>query len=89
MTLGDFNVGKDDNYMLFCGNYNLKTTCHKNPDNPTCTDLILTNVPRSFQSTCVLGTGLSDFHLMTLTNMSKRFKKFQPRVIHHRSYKHF
>ena len=47
------------------------------------------NVPRSFQSTCVLETGLSNFHLMTLTVMRKRSKKFQPRVIHYRSYKHF
>ena len=79
---------------LFCENYNLKTlikepTCYKNPDNPTCIDLILTNVPRSFESTCVLETRLSDFHLMALTVMRKRIKKFQPRVIHYRSYKHF
>ena len=79
---------------LFCENYNLKTlikqpTSYKNPNNPTCTDLILTNVPRSFQSTCVLETGLSDFHLMTLTVMRKKFKKFQPKVIHYRPYKHF
>ena len=64
-------------------------TCYKNPNNPTCTDLIITNVPRSFQSTCVLETGLSEFHLMMLTVMRKRFKKFQPRVIHYRSYKYF
>ena len=50
-------------------------TCYKRP---TCIDLILTNVPRSFQSTCVIETGLSDFHLMTLTVMKKSFKKFQP-----------
>ena len=88
VILSDFNAGKEENYMLFCGNYNLKTTCYKNPDNPTCIGLILTNVPRIFQSTCVLETGLCDFHLMTLTIMRKRFKKFQPRVIYYRSYKH-
>ena len=78
----------------FCKNYNLQSlikqpTCYKNPSRPTCIDLILTNVPRSFQSTCVIETGLSDFHLMTLTVMKKSFKKFQPRIINYRSYKHF
>ena len=64
-------------------------SCYKNPDKPTCIDLILTNVPRSFQSTCVVETGLSDFHLMTLTVMRKSFKKFQPKIINYRSYKTF
>ena len=82
VILGDFNVEKENNYMkIFCKNYNFKTlikqpTCYKNPDNPTCTDLILTNVPRSFKSACVLEAWLSDFHLMTLTVMRKRFKNF-------------
>ena len=57
--------------------------------NPVCIDLILTNVPRSFQSTCVVETGLSDFHLMTLTVMGKHFKKYQPKIINYRSYKNF
>ena len=52
---------------------------YKNPDNPTCTDLLLTNAPRSFQSKRVLETELQDFHLMTLTVFStKSFKKLQP-----------
>ena len=50
-------------------------------------DLIPTNEPRSFQTTCVIETGLSDFHLMTLTVMRKSFKKLKPRVINYRSYK--
>ena len=50
---------------------------------------MLTNVPRGFQSTCVIETGLLDFHLMVLTVMKKSFKKFQPRIINYRSYKHF
>ena len=59
---------EEANMKSFCENYNLKSlikqpTCYKNPNKPT----ILTNVPRMFQSTCVLETGLSDFHLMTVT----------------------
>ena len=78
----------------FCESYNLKSlikqpTCYKNPDKPTCIDLILTNFPRMFHSTCVIETGLSDFHLMTVTVMRKTFKKLSPRIISYRSYKDF
>lgn len=64
----------------FCGNYGLKTlirkpTCYKSFENPTCIDLILTNVPHSFQSSCAIETGLSDFHLMTLIVIRKEYRK--------------
>ena len=42
-----------------------------------------------FHSTCVIETGLSDFHLMTVTVMRKTFKKSSPRIISYRSYKDF
>ena len=79
---------------MFCESYSLQNlikqpTCYKNPSRPKCIDLILTNVPRSFQSTSVIETGFSDFHLVTLTVMKKSFKKVQPRIINYRSYKHF
>ena len=95
LILGDFSVEIEEaNMKSFCENYNLKSlikqpTCYKNPNKPTCIDLILTNVPRMFQSTCVLETGLSDFHLMTVTVMRKTFKKMRPRVINYRSYRDF
>ena len=93
--LGDCNVTDYVHHMKsFCENYGLKNlirqpTCYKNPGNPVCVDLILTNVPRSFQSICVVETGLSNFHLMTLTVMRKSFKKYQPKMINYRSYKNF
>ena len=95
LILGDFNVEADDqNMKTFCDSYSLTSlikqpTCYKNPSHPKCIDLILTNEPRSFQTTCVIETGLSDLHLMTLTVMRKSFKKLMPRVINYRSYKHF
>ena len=88
--LGDFNVTDDEHHMKsFCKNYGLKNlirepTCYKNPSKPACIDLILTNVLRCFQRTCVLETGLSDFHLMTLIVMRKSFKKFQSKIINYR-----
>ena len=81
IILGDFNMGVEELHMVFiwfCENYNLQNlikqpTCYKNPSRPTSIDLILTNVPRSFQSNWFIETGLSDFHLMTLTVMKKSF----------------
>ena len=89
LTLGDFNVEADDqNKKTFCDSYSLtgliKQCCYKNPSHPKCIDLILTNEPRSCQNTCVIETGLSDFHLMTLS-----FKKLKLRVINCKSHKHF
>ena len=88
LILGDFNAGIEEKHMkYFSDNYNLKSlmkqpTCYKNPDNPTCIDLMLTNAP---QGICVLETGLSDFHLITLATMRKSFKKLQLRIINYRS----
>ena len=93
--LGDFNVTDNGHHTKsFCKNYGLtnllrQSTCYKNPSNPACIDRILTNVSCTFQSTCVVETGPPDFHLMTLTVMRKRFKKYQPKTINYRSNKNF
>ena len=93
LILVDFNMEKKEaNMESYCENYDLKSlikqpTRYKNPNKPTSIDLILTNVPRIFQYTCVLETGLSDFHLMTVTVMKKTFEKMHPRVINYRSYR--
>ena len=77
LSLGDFNAGVEDTSVKnFCRSYNLtsminKPTCYKNPDRPSCIDLILTNCPRSFQNSCVIETELSDFHKMVVTVMKK------------------
>ena len=95
LILGHFNVGIEEQHMkAFCDNYNLTSlikqpTCYKNPNNPTCIDLILSNTLRSFQSTCVIETGLYDFHLITLTVMKKSFRKLHPRLTNYRSHKNF
>ena len=65
--LGDFNVCVDDETMInFCNSYSLNTlikqsTCFKDPENPSCIDLILTNKPGSYQKTSVIEMGLFDF----------------------------
>ena len=94
LILGDFNVGIDESHMKsFFKTYNLlnlikQPTCYENPDNnPTCIDLILTNVLRKFQSTCVIETELSDFHLMTLITIRKA-RGLESLIIGH-LFKHF
>ena len=68
LFVGDFNAGvQDTSVKNFCRSYDLtsminKPTCYKNPDRPSCVDLILTNCSHSFQNSCVIEAGLSDFH---------------------------
>ena len=79
----------DSAISVFSDTYDLKIlteerTCYKNPNKPSCIDLILTNKLRSFQHSCVIETGLSDFHKMTVTVMKIFFEKLQPRVVSYR-----
>ena len=81
ILLGEFNVETEEVDMLdFLNIYNLKNlvkrkTCYKNPKNPSCIDLILTNSHRSFQNTNVFETGLPDFHKMTVSVLKLHFPK--------------
>ena len=50
-------------------------TCSKNPDKPSCIDLILTIFPKSFVKWQTLETGLSDFHELTLTVLKIHYQK--------------
>ena len=94
LLLGDFNSERSENAIIeFCKEYRLKNlvkgaTCYKNPEKPSCIDLILTNRPR-FRGCHIIETRLSDFHKMTVTKMKMYFQKQGPRVIHYRYYKSF
>ena len=63
--------------------------CYKNPSQPTCIDLILTNRPSYFQHSEVFETNLSDFHLLTVTELKMNFQKQKPKIIAYRDYKKF
>ena len=95
IILGDFNVEvEEQNLPNFMSVHNLKTlinqkTCFKNPENPTCIDLILTNSPWSFQSSSVFETALSDFHKLTITVLKQYFPKLKPKVVNYRDNKNF
>ena len=64
-------------------------TCNKNPDNPSCIDLFLTNRPRTFQCTSTLETGISDFHKLVVTVLKTFYKKQRPKIINYRNYENF
>ena len=93
--MGNFNVESSDaNMKDFCQIYGCKNivkdkTCFKNPINPTCIDLIITNRPKSFQESEVIETGLSDFHKMSLTVMKVFHNKQKSKIIQYRKYKSF
>ena len=79
---------------VFSDTYDLKNlikelTCFKNPNKPSCIDLMLANKPPSFKHSCVIETGLSDFHRMTVTVTKATFEKLQPRIVNYRDYKYF
>ena len=91
--IGDFNVSTNHNSIInFCDLSGLRNlisvpTCYKNFDNPTTIDLILTNRPSYFQRSTVFETGLSDFHLFTVTEFKTSFQKWEPKIIKYRDYK--
>ena len=95
IVIGDFNAEMTNNYLEeFCASCNLKNlikepTCFKNIDNPTLIDHILTNQPKSFHSSSVYETGLSDFHKLTLTVLKTFHVKHKPKIIQCRDFSHF
>ena len=95
LLIGDFNEKESDsNTLKFMENYNLKNlvkepTCYKNPLNPSCIDLILTNKSRNFKNTSTFDFGLSDFHKLVVTSFKSQFKAGKPKVMYYRSYKNF
>ena len=95
IIVGDFNICVEEISMTgFWDTFGLKSlikdaACYKNPENPSSTDLILTNNPRRFQKSCVIETGLSDFHKMIVTVMKTSFQRLKLKVINYRNYKSF
>ena len=93
--MGDFNVTKDNKFMIdFCELNDIlslidKPTCYKNFDKPACIDLLLKNKPSYFQHSNVFETGLSDFHLLAVTEFKVGFQKLKSQVITYRNYKNF
>ena len=95
LIMGDFNVdAKEVSLNLFYNQYKLKSlnkdpTCYKNIDNPCCIDLLLTNSAKSFERTCTIETGLSDFYKLVVTVLNEKHERMPPKVRQYRNYKKF
>ena len=95
ILLGNFNNEPEDkNVSNFLNTYHLKNIvkqkiCFKNPDRPSCIDLILTNFSRSFQDTCTVETGFSNFHKLVVTVLKLYFPKQKPNIQTFRDYERF
>ena len=93
--IGYFNVSINHNSMInFCDINGLKnlinvSTCYKNFDYQINIDLVLTNRPSYFQDSTVFETGLSDFRLLTITELKTSFQKQEPKIIKYRHSKIF
>ena len=92
LIVGDLNMQEGDVcFDEFLDQFHVKNlvkepTCYKNPDNPSCVDLFITNNSRSFMKTTTVSTGLSDFHKMIVTVMRTTFPKTEPLVVRYRDY---
>ena len=77
-----------------CASYNLKNlikqpTYFKNPDNSALIDHILTNLPKSFHSSSVYETSVSDLHKSVLTVLKTFHVKHKPKIIQYGDFNHF
>ena len=95
LILGDFNANiSEPTLTSFCTLFKLKNlvkepTCYKNPNNPSCIDLFLTDCARSFHNTCVFETSLSGFHKLVVTLLRSKVESLPPKIISYRTYKQF
>ena len=92
LIMGDFNVDvKELSFYLFCNQCKLKSmkkdlTCYKNIDNPSCIDLPLNNSAKSFESTCTIERGVSDFHKLIITVLNEKHEWIPPRITEYKDY---
>ena len=95
LIIGDLNTEiSEPSLNEFCQTYNLesivnKPTCFKNPKNPSCIDLMLTNKQERFLKAKTVETGLSDFHKMVVSVFKTSFKKKKSKIVTHLDYKRF
>ena len=95
VILGNLYACVEDKTLdTFCKSHSFNSlikqpTCIKNPENPSCIGLFLTNKPLLFGSKCVIETGLSDFHRMTMSVLKIHFQKLPPKIINQRNFEKF
>ncbi len=96
VLIGDFNINVfNDKHCLqeffqINGLRNMvnEPTCFKS-NNPTCIDLIVTNVFKRIHNVSCFDNNLSDFHNLVCFSTKFHVPKFNRHAITYRSYKHF
>ena len=97
MLIGDLNLNtkpKNNSYYSdLCDTFDLTdlikaNTCFKS-SNQTSIDVILTNRLRSFKTSWVITTGLSDYRKMISTFCCSYFSRLPPKTITYRSFRYF
>ena len=68
---------------------NIDPTCFKNSKNPSCINLLLTNLKPSFMKANVFETGISDHHKIISTIMKFHFTMESPKTKYYRDYRKF
>ena len=95
IVLGDFSAETTEIALSdFMKVYNLKNltkrpTCFKNPNKPSCIDLILTKRKKQFIPSALTDTSVSDFHKMVVTVLKSYFRKREAKIMKYRSNKNF
>ena len=85
MISGDFNTQEGEKCLYtFVHKHELKSlnkeaTGHKNPNKPSCNDLILTNSLCGFLNTETYFTGSSDCHKLVISVFKTTFSKIRPK----------
>ena len=86
--IGDFNVGMEiEEVKKFYNLYGLislndKPTCYKNPANPSCIYLMLTNCSKFFQNTIIIKRGLFVINKMAVAILKTNFHTLEPKILH-------
>ena len=80
MLIDDFNAEESEQFLhdFYAVIIIHENACHKRMNNPSCNNLIITNVPNSFQNTSTLVTGLSDYLKLSVTVLKTFFQKNGP-----------
>ena len=95
ILIGDFNALESHEKMqTFNTELNLKNlihqpTCYKSVTNPSCIDHIWVTDIKRFHNTCIIESGFSDYHKMTISFLNADIPKKSPRIIQYRSYRNF
>ena len=76
INVTEFNISEENSCNIYSFKNLIKIpTCFKNPYDPNCIDLTMTNRSKSFQNFCVTVIESSDFHKKTVSVLGSHLPK--------------